>query len=69
MKTKKKVLKFEGECPYCHSGNYDYVDDDRYTTKYVCHNCDNDFLVSKRNDSVTDRHGFPIDPDDYDPEE
>ena len=57
---KKEILKFEGKCPYCGSNNYDYVDEDGYTTKYICRDCDQDFLVDKKDESVTDRHGFPI---------
>ena len=41
----KTIQKDFGFCPHCGSNNIDYVDSDTDSTKYVCHNCGNDFLV------------------------
>ena len=50
---------WDGCCPYCHSGNTDFVDSDEDSTKYICRDCNEDFIV--HNDGrITTRNGFPI---------
>ncbi len=41
----KAIQNDFGFCPHCGSNNIDYVDSDADSTKYVCHNCGNDYLV------------------------
>lgn len=53
------VSNSEGCCPYCHSGNTDFVDSDEDSTKYICRDCNEDFIVHN-NGHITTRNGFPI---------
>lgn len=51
---------FDGSCPYCHSENIDFVDEDEDSIKYICRDCGKDFIVINDED-VTTRNGFPVD--------
>ena len=62
----KKPLKkpltedFDGSCPYCHSENVDFIDEDGDSIKYICRECGEDFIVINDKD-ITTRNGFPVD--------
>ena len=55
-----KQIIFNGCCPYCGSENIDLVDNDVDSTKYICRDCDEDFIVDDNNQKVTDRHNRQI---------
>ena len=57
--AKLKEKKFDDKCPYCGSDNIDFVDSDEDSTKYICRDCDDDFIVHDDGE-VTDRHNRPI---------
>ena len=57
--VKEAVKKDDGTCPHCHSSNIDFVDSDEDSTKYVCRDCGEDFIVLD-DGSVTTRNGRPI---------
>lgn len=44
------------ECPYCHSHNIDFVDSDEDSTKYICRDCGEDFIVLE-DGTITTRNG------------
>lgn len=47
------------KCPYCDSENTDIIESDTCSTKYICRDCDDDFI--KWDDGeITDRHNVPI---------
>lgn len=50
---------FKGCCPHCSSYNIDVVDEDNDSVKYICRDCDEDFIVTD-DGVVTDRHGREI---------
>lgn len=54
-----KEKKDNGRCPHCGSENIDFVDSDEDSTKYVCRDCGQDYLVLDDGE-VTDRHNRPI---------
>ena len=41
----KIIQESFGFCPYCGSENVDFVDSEENSTKYVCRDCNEDFLV------------------------
>lgn len=56
---KEAVKQDDGTCPHCHSSNIDFVDSDEDSTKYICRDCGEDFIVLD-DGSVTTRNGRPI---------
>lgn len=49
----------DGTCPYCHGDNIDLIDSDDDSSKYICRDCGEDFIVCD-DGTVTDRHGRMI---------
>lgn len=47
---------WNNQCPYCGSDNIDLVDEDDDSTKYICRDCKEDFVVLD-NGHVTTRNG------------
>lgn len=54
-----KNFKPCGVCPYCGSDNTDSVDSYDDSSKYICRDCDEDYIVYD-DGTVTDRHGREI---------
>ena len=48
----KKVL-WHHHCPYCHNENVEVVDEDSGSTKYICRDCGEDFLVGRHGEVTT----------------
>ena len=58
MKNNRKNI-WNNCCPYCNSVNIDYIDNDSDSTKYICRQCDEDFIVHE-NGRISDRHNRTI---------
>ena len=51
---------WDGCCPYCGSSDVDFVDEIDGEIKYICRDCNEDFLVDNATGCCTDRHRRPI---------
>lgn len=51
---------WDGCCPYCGSADVDFVDEIDGETKYICGDCNEDFLVDNATRCCRDRHRRPI---------
>lgn len=52
----KETRGWNNQCPYCSSSNIDLVDEDDDSTKYICRDCSEDFVVLD-DGHVTTRNG------------
>lgn len=59
MEITKLFKVFDYRCQHCSSYNIDVVDEDNDSVKYICRDCNEDFIVTDYGE-VTDRHGREI---------